>query len=544
MELLIERALWQPHWAPVLQAWQRQGHRWQLLLSKEAESHLAEEKDLWSACPPDGLLLATSLLAAWLDGDLIADVQADPSRQILISASASLLTLAKESGLLTLGPLGADLVLTADDDMGAVLNRLLARRVSVPLLRVPALASFSSALVLRPLLADDEAQVVRYCSDEALSRYTLNIPHPYPPECARDWLVGSWRKAALGLGWSWALTLPQEDEVAPLVGVISLHWNGDLAWWVGVPWQNRGLATRAAQRVKSFAFDTLQLPALTACHMPGNLASGRVMAKLGMHYRGLRGQTARQPCEVSYWRLDRAISLPEPVTLQLAHWLADERVAVAILHGVDAQVGLGHGRPSQLTLYLDEQGHDPDLPGVAADDGARLDIICYPLSELDLTEPERLHLLGGVLLKDRDEQGLACLLQLASLRRHGPVLLTRAQRQQRLGWIGKMARRTGLPATGASAGDAVAGRYRQLWLLVELPALIDELAGHWHQGPEFALARLEQEDAALFAAYGEAITTLTPAALLGLLRQLAARFPESTLPFLDKGAQADRHFVE
>lgn len=544
MELLIERALWQPHWAPVLQAWQRQGHRWQLLLSKEAESHLAEEGALWSACRPDGLLSATSLLAAWLDGDLIADVQADPSRQILISASASLLTLARESGLLTLGPLGADLVLTADDDMGAVLKRLLARRLTVPLLREPAAASSSSALVLRPLLADDEAEVVRYCGDEALSRYTLNIPHPYPPEGARDWLVGSWRKAALGLGWSWAMTLPQGDEVAPLVGVISLHWNGELAWWVGVPWQNQGLATRAAQRIKSFAFDTLQLPALTARHMPGNLASGRVMAKLGMHYRGLRGRTAQQPCEVSYWRLDRAIPLPEPVTRQLAPWLVDERVAVAILQGAEAQVGLGHGRPWQLTLFLDEQGPDPALPSAESADETRLDVICYPLGELAQAEPERLPLLGGVLLKDRDEQGLACLLQLASLWRQGPVLLTRAQRQQRLGWIGKMARRTGLPATGPSAGEAVAGRYRQLWLLVELPALIDELAGHWHQGPELALARLEQEDAELFTAYREAIGTLTPAALQELLRLLAARFPESTLPFLDKGAQADRHFVE
>ena len=131
-----------------------------------------------------------------------------------------------------------------------------------------------------------------------------------------------------------------QNAEAPLVGVISLHWNGELAWWVGVPWQNRGLATRAAQLVKSFAFDTLQLPALTARHMPGNLASGRVMAKLGMHYRGLRARTAQQPCEVSYWRLDRAIPLPEPVMQQLAPWLANERVAVAILHGVDAQVGL------------------------------------------------------------------------------------------------------------------------------------------------------------------------------------------------------------
>lgn len=470
MELLIERALWQPHWSPVLQAWQQQGHCWKLLLCKESAPHLGQGADLWSGCPPDGILSASGLLAAWLDGDLSADPHLDPSRQILISASPSLLTLAKESGLLTLGPLGADLVLTADDDMGAVLKRLLARRLAVPLLRESGLASPSgSPLVLRPLLADDEAEVVRYCSDEALSRYTLNIPHPYPPEGARDWLASSGRKGALGLGWSWAMTLPQGAEVAPLVGVISLHWNGELAWWVGVPWQNRGLATRAAQLVKSFAFDNLQLPALTARHMPGNLASGRVMAKLGMHYRGLRARTTQQPCEVSYWRLDRAVPLPGPVMQQLAPWLANERVAVAILHGADAQAGLGHD---------------------------------------------------------------------------GSLQLTRTQRQQRLDWIDKMVRRTGLPAAGGRDGASVAGRYHQLWLLVELPELIDELAGRWHQGPELALARLEQDDAELFAAYGEAITAMTPVALQGVLRLLAARFPESTLPFLDKGAQADRYFVE
>ncbi|WCH24172.1 GNAT family N-acetyltransferase [Aeromonas salmonicida] len=544
MELLIERALWQPHWSPVLQAWQQQGHCWKLLLCKESAPHLGLGADLWSGCPPDGILSASGLLAAWLDGDLSADPHVDPSRQILISASPSLLTLAKESGLLTLGPLGADLVLTADDDMGAVLKRLLARRLAVPLLRESGLASPSgSPLVLRPLLADDEAEVVRYCADEALSRYTLNIPHPYPPEGARDWLASSGRKGALGLGWSWAMTLPQGAEVAPLVGVISLHWNGELAWWVGVPWQNRGLATRAAQLVKSFAFDTLQLPALTARHMPGNLASGRVMAKLGMHYRGLRARTAQQPCEVSYWRLDRAVPLPEPVMQQLAPWLANERVAVAILHGADAPAGSGHDGSLQLTLFLDDKCI-PTLPGAALYDGALFDIVCHPLSQLEQVEPEQLHLLGGLLLKDRDEQGLACLLQLTSLLRQGPVLLTRTQRQQRLDWIDKMARRTGLPAAGGRDGAKVAGRYHQLWLLVELPELIDELAGRWHQGPELALARLEQDDAELFAAYGEAITAMTPVALQGVLRLLAARFPESTLPFLDKGAQVDWHFVE
>nr|WP_279499448.1 GNAT family N-acetyltransferase [Aeromonas veronii] len=310
MELLIEASLWQPQWTALLQVWQLQGHRWLLLLGKEAAAALDQTDAPWASSPPDGVLCPGALLAGWLDGDLLTDFHVDPSRQILISASTSLLTLAREQGLLTLGPVGADLPLTPEADLGAVLNRLLARRVTVPTL---AEGHSLSGVVLRPLQADDEREIVRYCSDEALARYTLNIPHPYPTEGARDWLALSWRKAALGLGWSWAITLPEEQGAA-LLGVISLHWNGELAWWVGVPWQNRGLATRAASLVKAFALDQLQLPALTARHMPDNLASGRVMAKVGMHYRGRRHISGRQPCEVSYWRLDRPPLLASPFT--------------------------------------------------------------------------------------------------------------------------------------------------------------------------------------------------------------------------------------
>ncbi|HDX8436858.1 TPA: N-acetyltransferase, partial [Aeromonas dhakensis] len=158
MELLIERALWQPHWAPVLQAWQRQGHGWQLLQSKVDERLPNDTGGLWSCCPPNGVRSASALLAAWLDGDLPGQQAVDPSRQILISGSSSLLTLAREEGLLTLGGQGADLALTAQDDLGAVLNCLLARRLTVPVLAEPPSRS-EPALQLRPLLALDEAEV-------------------------------------------------------------------------------------------------------------------------------------------------------------------------------------------------------------------------------------------------------------------------------------------------------------------------------------------------------------------------------------------------
>ncbi|BED99805.1 N-acetyltransferase [Aeromonas dhakensis] len=542
MELLIERALWQPHWAPVLQAWQRQGHGWQLLQSKVDERLPSDTGGLWSCCPPDGVCSASALLAAWLDGDLPGQQAVDPSRQILICGSASLLTLAREEGLLTLGGQGADLALTAQDDLGAVLNCLLARRLTVPVLAEPPSRS-EPALLLRPLLACDEAEVVRYCSDAALARYTLNIPHPYPPEAARDWLTGCWRKAALGLGWSWALTLPAGEGQAPLVGVISLHWNGELAWWVGVPWQNRGLATRAARLVKAFAFDRLQLPVLTARHMPDNHASGRVMAKLGMRYcgrRALSGQRLSQNrSEVSYWQLARSLTLAAPVERLLAPLLADERVVAAIL-----QTQVGEGAPQRLALFMTNRDGEEGAELAAAPlrsqgtDGP-LAVEYYDQDALAQAEPEQLHLLRGLLLKDAEEQGLDYLLQLASLQRHGPVLLTLAERHQRLRWLAREESRLAL-----LAAEPLTHRYHLLDLLVALPALLDELAGRWHRDADDALAWLARAEPLLFNAYRTAITRLQPAVLHELLAQVADRFPESTLPFLDKDAQDGGQFVE
>ena len=544
MELLIERALWQPHWAPVLQAWQRQGHGWQLLQSKVDEGLPSDTGGLWSCCPPDGVRSASALLAAWLDGDLPGQQAVDPSRQILISGSSSLLTLAREEGLLTLGGQGADLALTAQDDLGAVLNCLLARRLTVPVLAEPPSRS-EPALQLRPLLAFDEAEVVRYCSDAALARYTLNIPHPYPPEAARDWLAGCWRKAALGLGWSWALTLPVGEGHAPLVGVISLHWNGELAWWVGVPWQNRGLATRAARLVKAFAFDRLQLPVLTARHMPDNHASGRVMAKLGMRYcgrRALSGQRqslSQNQSEVSYWQLTRSLTLAAPVERQLAPLLADERVVAAIL-----QTQVGEGAPQRLALFMTNRDGEEGAELAAAPpcsqgtDGP-LAVEYYDQDALAQAEPEQLHLLRGLLLKDAEEQGLDYLLQLASLQRHGPVLLTLAERHQRLRWLAREESWLAL-----LAAEPLTHRYHLLDLLVALPVLLDELAGRWHRDADDTLAWLARAEPLLFNAYRTAITSLQPADLHELLAQVADRFPESTLPFLDKGAQGGGQFVE
>ncbi|WP_043761937.1 GNAT family N-acetyltransferase [Aeromonas taiwanensis] len=393
MVLLIEGALWRPHWQGALLDWQRQGHRWCLLLGKR------EVPAPWVACPPDEILSASALLSAWLGDAAFPVMTADPSQQILIAASGALLTLAREHGLLTLGPAGADHPLRSDDDLGHVLQRLLARRLTTPVLR-DAGTQDSPALVLRPLQPGDESAILCYCSDEAIARYTLNIPHPYPPESARDWLAMSGRKTALGLGRTWALTLPEGEESAPLIGAISLHWHGELAWWLGVPWQRRGLATRAGHLVRQFAFEQLHLPALTARHMPGNLASGRVMVRLGMHHCGRWPDSVREAIELDHWRLDRAPSLPTDLMARLAPLLADEQVVVAILHDES-------GGDAALALFMAGKVTE----GEQTPCGLR--VRRYPFTRLEPDAPAMPEHGGGVLLKEQGRLGLAYLLRCA-----------------------------------------------------------------------------------------------------------------------------------
>jgi RimJ/RimL family protein N-acetyltransferase len=76
-----------------------------------------------------------------------------------------------------------------------------------------------------------------------------------------------------------------------LIGSIGLtltpqHHRGQLGYWIGVAYWNRGYATEAARAVVAYGFDELELHRIWAPHFASNPASGRVLQKLGMKYEG------------------------------------------------------------------------------------------------------------------------------------------------------------------------------------------------------------------------------------------------------------------
>jgi RimJ/RimL family protein N-acetyltransferase len=99
------------------------------------------------------------------------------------------------------------------------------------------------------------------------------------------------RWAELGYSW-WAFVDRQSAQVVG-AGCIQ-HLGRDPANPLEIGWRlhpdhwHQGLASEAALRMASFAFDDLKTPDLLAVRHPDNLSSAKVMGRLGMEYRGIQ----------------------------------------------------------------------------------------------------------------------------------------------------------------------------------------------------------------------------------------------------------------
>jgi len=145
-------------------------------------------------------------------------------------------------------------------------------------------------LLLRPFDSSDAADVQRLAGDRAIADTTLNIPHPYEDGLAEAWIETHAREYAEGRLVNFAITLSADGT---LIGSIGLKLDreapgsGELGYWVGVPWWNRGYCTEAAAAVLDYGFRLLELDRINAHHLLRNPASGRVMEKIGMRAEGV-----------------------------------------------------------------------------------------------------------------------------------------------------------------------------------------------------------------------------------------------------------------
>jgi ribosomal-protein-alanine N-acetyltransferase len=139
-------------------------------------------------------------------------------------------------------------------------------------------------LVLRPLeLADAEHIQALFPQWEIVKYLAKVIPWPYPAGGALAYI----RDQALparerGEEWHWTLRL--KDAPGQLIGCISLmrHINHNRGFWLGLPWQGRGLMAEAVEAVTDYWFNELGFEVLRAPKAVANTASRKISEKSGM----------------------------------------------------------------------------------------------------------------------------------------------------------------------------------------------------------------------------------------------------------------------
>ena len=149
-------------------------------------------------------------------------------------------------------------------------------------------------VTLRAFELRDASRVQMLAGERAVAETTALIPHPYPDGAAEAWIAGQAREQAAGHEYTYAVT-SSDDGV--LVGAIGLRpaatEHENLGFWIGLPYWGRGYATAATRAVIALAFGLLDIDTLTAAHLVGNPASGRVMEKCGMNLLGMEKREHR-----------------------------------------------------------------------------------------------------------------------------------------------------------------------------------------------------------------------------------------------------------
>jgi RimJ/RimL family protein N-acetyltransferase len=147
-------------------------------------------------------------------------------------------------------------------------------------------------LTLRAFTLEDAKDVQRLAGDKLIADTTLLISHPYPDGEAEIW-IGTHNELFLkGTDYIFAITKKENEE---LIGAIGLNVDvgtkiGELGYWIGVPFWNKGYCTEAVKALLKFGFNELKLHKIHAHHFINNTSSGRVLLKSGMKLEGVLKQ--------------------------------------------------------------------------------------------------------------------------------------------------------------------------------------------------------------------------------------------------------------
>ncbi|WP_231688039.1 GNAT family N-acetyltransferase [Bacillus sp. FJAT-18017] len=144
-------------------------------------------------------------------------------------------------------------------------------------------------LILRMFQKSDAETVATLCNNYNIFKSTLYLPYPYHLSDATNWIEHHYENFIADKSYEFAIT---DKGTGKVFGAIALTNNkrfnqGEVAYWIGEQYWGRGYATEATKAILQFAFEEKKLHKVFARYFSTNIASGRVMKKIGMKQEGI-----------------------------------------------------------------------------------------------------------------------------------------------------------------------------------------------------------------------------------------------------------------
>jgi len=145
-----------------------------------------------------------------------------------------------------------------------------------------------------PALSDADAIFNTYATDPEVTRYMIWQPHKSIEEtnsflarCAEGWLTRN--------EFPWAITLKESGELIGMLGLRIREFKADLGYCLARKFWGKGFAAEAATAIVNWALAQPQIFRVWAMCDVDNLASARVLEKVGMTREGIMRRSQMHP---------------------------------------------------------------------------------------------------------------------------------------------------------------------------------------------------------------------------------------------------------
>jgi [ribosomal protein S5]-alanine N-acetyltransferase len=164
-----------------------------------------------------------------------------------------------------------------------------------------------TVISLEPIAPAHAAALQRLLEDPAIAE-TTPFPSPYPPHGAERYVEDALTLRAAGTKYTFTVLDPDGTPVGMSMLKDVAGVEGELGYWIGKPYWGGGRATAAAHATLAYGFETLGLSTIRAVCLEMNVASLRVLAKLGFVQTGRVIETLAKwpdPRPATTWTLSR-----------------------------------------------------------------------------------------------------------------------------------------------------------------------------------------------------------------------------------------------